>query len=494
MSGDLYYSQVALLLHCNGSDGSTTFTDNAPTPKTVTANGNAHIETDQSKWGGASAHFDGSGDFLSVTNHADVQLSTGNWTIELWAYPTVSSGSQQFLGMHVGISSYAIWRIWIVSDKLAASVYTQSGSNRQITSAGTLSLNTWVHVAFVRNGNQIELFADGASQGTNTLSGLDLIPDNALNPVFGATPSASSPFTGYMDDIRITKGVARYTGAFTPPGAEFGDAPIDYTDCIAEDVGPLAEPISVAAVLVTAEAADSGPMQQPELIAWHLFALAHADSPLGPEHSLTSQLVALAHVESPLVPELALGFHEFRPLVNDYPVRYTMELATPGGKVVVPISSWQATLQTDSDCYAGCVIPNCAGWLDDIVAATEFTVYRHSTTKAGAALKHQMVRAPVQTYQIDQGPTNHTCSLSGYFDAYLPEETPHQRFDATLSGLRSVSTYASGVRVRAAIDWQLQPAQRAHYAETSFVVSFLNYYVMGSDEYCDVGSREIAAP
>ena len=83
MAGDLYFPQVQLLLHCNGTDGATTFTDSAPTPKAVTAYGNAHVETDQAKFGTASAAFDGNGDYLTVTNHAGLNLSSGNWTVEM---------------------------------------------------------------------------------------------------------------------------------------------------------------------------------------------------------------------------------------------------------------------------------------------------------------------------------------------------------------------------------------------------------------------------
>lgn len=73
-----------LLLHCDGTDGSTTFSDNGVTGHTVTANGNAQIDTAQSKFGNASGLFDGTGDYLTIPDHADWNFGTGNFTIDAW--------------------------------------------------------------------------------------------------------------------------------------------------------------------------------------------------------------------------------------------------------------------------------------------------------------------------------------------------------------------------------------------------------------------------
>jgi len=89
---DTYYSNVSLLLHCDGSNGSTTFTDNSPSPKTVTANGNASVSTAQSKFGGASAVFDGTGDYLSLDGSSGFAFGTGDFTIEFWLSPSVLNG------------------------------------------------------------------------------------------------------------------------------------------------------------------------------------------------------------------------------------------------------------------------------------------------------------------------------------------------------------------------------------------------------------------
>jgi hypothetical protein len=68
----------------DGANASTSFIDNSPTPKTVVANGNIQISTAQSKFGGASAYFDGSGDFLQIANNQDFNMGSGDFTIEFW--------------------------------------------------------------------------------------------------------------------------------------------------------------------------------------------------------------------------------------------------------------------------------------------------------------------------------------------------------------------------------------------------------------------------
>ena len=90
--GDDYYNSCSLLMHFNGTNGSTTFTDNGPSPKTVTSNNGAAISTAQSKFGGASGLFDGTNDYLS-TNSTSAFDWQGDITIECWIYPLALNGN-----------------------------------------------------------------------------------------------------------------------------------------------------------------------------------------------------------------------------------------------------------------------------------------------------------------------------------------------------------------------------------------------------------------
>jgi hypothetical protein len=218
---DPYFSNVSLLLHGDGTNGSTTIVDSSPSPKTVTAFDNAQISTAQSKFGGASIALDGSGDFLAADS-VDLKLSTGAWTIEGWIYLLVTPASyaqiydsrQNNHGTINGITLY-------VGSNRTVRLY-QSGVDRAYTSTA-LPLNAWAHVAATYDQSTVRLFIDGQNTGLNwTSSSLAL---NNTETLIGSEWTRSAGFlNAYIDDLRITKGVARYTSNFTPPTAPFPNA------------------------------------------------------------------------------------------------------------------------------------------------------------------------------------------------------------------------------------------------------------------------------
>lgn len=183
-----------------------------------------------------------------------------------------------------------------------------------------------------------------------------------------------------------------------------------------------------------------------------------------------------------------LGFHDFTGMLGDVVTRYVMDLVIEGEAVRVPISSWQATLQTGASCYVQCVVPACMDWTGQINAADEFVISRVADAPTGE-ITYEMARSPLEQVSMARGPTNYTATLSGYADAFAADEDPDTTFDRTLTGIRSITTGTSPTRVRSAIDWLLRPGQRAYYADgASFVVGFINYYVpTGNDAYMDVG-------
>jgi hypothetical protein len=219
------FANVSLLLHGDGTNGSTTITDSSPSPKTVTAEGNAQISTAQSKFGGASIAFDGTGDRVSVANNAALDFGTGDFTVECWvrSIAALTSYSVQFAhicgkGNGVVIGTYAL-------------AFYQSKitffSNQSLVKLGTsiLTNNTWYHFATCRSGSTLKLFVDGMEEysGTDTTNYTSSQSFNAGDRQ-ASDSSAQYPLNGYIDDLRITKGVARYTANFTPPTAPFPDA------------------------------------------------------------------------------------------------------------------------------------------------------------------------------------------------------------------------------------------------------------------------------
>ena len=221
---DGYYSNVSLLLHANGTDGSKTFTDNSPVVHTVTANGNAQIDTAQKKYGSASALFDATTDWLSVPDHASLQFGSGNFTVEMWIRPNALSGLRMLYSKRPSGASKAGVNVFHNGTTINAEATTDGGVSWNVSmSGGTLATGTWYHVAVTRSGNNWYLFLDGTQLATTSVSGTVY---DAGNSVFiGAMPATGTfCFNGWIDDLRVTKGIARYTAGFTPPAAEFPDS------------------------------------------------------------------------------------------------------------------------------------------------------------------------------------------------------------------------------------------------------------------------------
>lgn len=226
--GDPNFASVSLLLHMDGSDASTTFTDSSASPKTVTTVGNAQIDTAQFKFGGASGLFDGTGDGLLVPSGADFEFGSGDFTVEGFVRTAGVSAFQGIVGKRAnsGASPYGpfVFGIENSTGKLAwFSSTTGSSWALVLLATSGLTLNTWQHFAFVRNGTTARIFMDGVQVGSGTLTGTLVV--NASSVSVGSSAADSSlSMNGWLDEIRVTKGVARYTADFTPPSTAFPDS------------------------------------------------------------------------------------------------------------------------------------------------------------------------------------------------------------------------------------------------------------------------------
>jgi len=213
------FASVSLLLHGDGTNGSTTITDSSSSPKTVTAFGNAQISTTQSKFGGSSIAFDGNGDYITSASNAAFTFGTDDFTIEFWYYIS-STGNQCFYDtIPIGGSGERTSGFALVVDSGKWNVFSNNSFRGQSTNAP--STNQWVHFALVRSGTTWTYYENGTSNGSFTYS-RDLTDSNF---VCGRVGDTSAYFiNGYLDDYRVTKGVARYTANFTAPTAPFPDA------------------------------------------------------------------------------------------------------------------------------------------------------------------------------------------------------------------------------------------------------------------------------
>ena len=232
MAGDADFDKVSLLLHGDGANGSTTFTDSSAVPKTVAALGGAVVSTAQSKWGGASISGENTaGARVQINSHADFNMGDGDFTVECWAYVVARNASnfEFFVARRITTGYYGFWlQIDQATGRPEFSMCNTSLSIFKATSTTTFPLGQWVHLAGVRNGSQITLFVNGVQAASTAVSGTNY---GSTEPVllFGTSDGdARFKLNGYVDDLRITKGSARYTANFTPPTEPFPNTGVAY--------------------------------------------------------------------------------------------------------------------------------------------------------------------------------------------------------------------------------------------------------------------------
>ena len=178
--------------------------------------GNASISTTQSKFGGSSMAFDGNADALLAPSIPINALGTGDFTIETWIrwsfVPNSGATYSYFFaiggntvnGMGLYVQNGKI-KLWNTAEILAGST--------------TLSADTWYHVALVRSSGTVKLYLNGTQDGTVSMS--SNLTGGVVNLGYWYNISDTNYFSGYIDDLRITRGYARYTATFTPPTAAF---------------------------------------------------------------------------------------------------------------------------------------------------------------------------------------------------------------------------------------------------------------------------------
>ena len=209
INADPYFANVSLLLRGDGTNGSTTFTDGSINNFSITANGAAQISTTQSKYGGASMYFNGStSSYLSLPSNSAFTLDA-DFTIEWWSW---KSSNGYYDGV-IGSGSGSINFIELSNTRSVFMVVTSSGISEVVQYTYNPNDSTWHHYAATKSGSTLRLFIDGVQ----VASGQNTAPLNLSGGKIGGY--VSYYYNGYIDDFRITKGVARYTANFTPPGA-----------------------------------------------------------------------------------------------------------------------------------------------------------------------------------------------------------------------------------------------------------------------------------
>ena len=215
-SNDFYTSEAIvdsdtqLLLHCNGTNGSTSFIDNSSYALTVTPVGDAQISTAQSKFGGASALFDGSGDYLSIVS--GYALGAGDFTVDFWLNTnSIGDVYRLITTTNAGLSVNDII-IRIEGNKIRVYCGTDG-----VISATTITNGVWYHIAIVRSSGTVKIYIDGTADVNTVASSADL----SLPILYiGGHHVVDEFFNGYLDEIRISS-IARWNSNFSVPTSEY---------------------------------------------------------------------------------------------------------------------------------------------------------------------------------------------------------------------------------------------------------------------------------
>jgi hypothetical protein len=190
----------------------------ASTGNLLTKAGNITSSDTQRQFTTSSAiYFDGAGDRITVPYSQLTSLGSGDFTVEWWMRPTANA-TMRPLGFDS--NSAGTWIVVMYSGGTFDIAYAESPV---FSSASSYSSGTWQHIAWTRSGSISRLFIDGILDKTNNSFTYDFDQNtsHALQIGYNTAPNSSQAFNGYLQDLRITRGVARYTSNFTPPTAEF---------------------------------------------------------------------------------------------------------------------------------------------------------------------------------------------------------------------------------------------------------------------------------
>ena len=177
--------------------------------------GSAQVSTSVVKYGTGSIFINGSGNYLTMPSTVTLGFGTSDFTIEGWLYLVSTSSYSTIISNRTSDTDSTAGR-WSVAVRTSAFEFFSGGS--QIVSSGTVSTSTWTHFAVSRSSGSLRLFLNGTQVGSTTSFTTSL---STLAASIGANGAGTEPLTGYIDELRITNGFARYTANFTAPTSQF---------------------------------------------------------------------------------------------------------------------------------------------------------------------------------------------------------------------------------------------------------------------------------
>ena len=222
-SGETSFNKVSLLLPFDGSDTATSTSDESDNSHTITFAGTAQLDTAQNKFGTASLLLDGDSDYIQVADHDSFDFDAENFTVECWIRFAALGNNTIFSHWANGTaSSMSYYLTYFNGSGILRLGYYLSG-NADTSYSWSPSTGTWYHIALERSGTTIKVYIDGTSvisvsaSTTALRDSEDPFRVGVFNDASTGSPTLDWYFNGHIDDLRITKGIARYGTNFTPP-------------------------------------------------------------------------------------------------------------------------------------------------------------------------------------------------------------------------------------------------------------------------------------
>ncbi|MFC1699969.1 LamG-like jellyroll fold domain-containing protein [Candidatus Omnitrophota bacterium] len=216
-------ANTVLMLHSNGTDGSTNFVDDSFTPHSVTAYGNAQIDTTEKKFGSGSIKLDGNGDYLSIPDSTDWDIlasATEDWTVDFWVKHTDHTGEEAYVTQYVdGLHVWSLRHTDVGDNGLILAAHDGTPSIINTGKAGEITDTDWHHVALIKIADEYGIYLDGTQ--VNYVQDASTATFAAALGIGALSGGGGWFFDGNIDEFRISKGIARWTSDFTPPTSEY---------------------------------------------------------------------------------------------------------------------------------------------------------------------------------------------------------------------------------------------------------------------------------
>lgn len=212
--GDPYWANVSYLLVGNGANGTTTnIKDSSSNNLATTVFGNTVISTAQSVYGGSSVYFDGIGDYLTVADSSVIELSSNNFTIEFWINTSQTANYSTIISRSPVSYSSGDWSFLLNNGSSGnCAFYSFDICVGGLTTSGvTINDGAWHYIALVRSTSTLTIYVDGTSRASTSTSGT--IANLAAAVYIGKDQYYGRDLNAYLYDLRVTNGVARYSGS-----------------------------------------------------------------------------------------------------------------------------------------------------------------------------------------------------------------------------------------------------------------------------------------